>query len=55
MKLLKCKLCRGECDIINNKSINLKIKCRKCGFTNENEQKTFPEVIIIRKKNSDTI
>lgn len=51
MKLLKCKLCRGEVDIIGNeKSVNKKIKCRKCGFSNENDQKSFPEVIVIRKK-----
>lgn len=50
MKLLKCKLCSGEVDIIGNeKAINKKIKCKKCGFTNESESK-FPEVLIIRKR-----
>jgi hypothetical protein len=50
MKLLKCKLCSGEVDIIGNeKAINKKIKCKKCGFSNENESK-FPEVVIIRKR-----
>ncbi len=50
MKLLKCKLCSGEVDIVGNeKVINKKIKCKKCGFTNESESK-FPEVVIIRKR-----
>lgn len=50
MKLLKCKLCSGEVDIIGNeRSINKKIKCKKCGFTNESECK-FPEVVVIRKR-----
>jgi uncharacterized Zn finger protein len=53
MKLLKCKLCSGEVDIVGNeKTINKKVKCRKCGFTNsstESEQK-FPEVLVIRKR-----
>jgi hypothetical protein len=50
MKLLKCKLCSGEVDIIGNeRSINKKIKCRKCGFSNEIESK-FPEVFVIRKR-----
>ena len=51
MKLLKCKLCRGEVDIIKNeRAVHKKIKCRQCGFTNENEvEKKFPEVIVIRR------
>ncbi len=50
MKLLKCKICLGEVDIIgNDRSICKKVKCRKCGFTNEAEQKG-PEVVIIRKR-----
>lgn len=50
MKLLKCKLCLGEVDIIGNeRAMNKKVKCRKCGFTNENENKG-PEVLVIRKR-----
>ena len=53
MKLLKCKLCSGEVDIVGNeKAINKKVKCKKCGFTNgstDSEQK-FPEVLVIRKR-----
>ena len=38
MKILKCKLCMGEVDIVGNeRSICTKIKCRKCGFTNGTE------------------
>ena len=53
MKLLKCKLCHGEVDIIgNHRAVLKKIKCLKCNYTNseEKEQKA-PEVLIIRKKN----
>lgn len=52
MKLLKCKNCRGEVDIVNNeRAINKKIKCRQCGFTNVGElEQNGPEVIIIRKR-----
>ncbi len=51
MKLLRCKLCRGEVDIIGNeKSIKKKVKCQKCNFTNDSEQKDYPEVIVIRKR-----
>jgi len=53
MKLLKCKLCSGEVDIVGNeKTINKKVKCKKCGFTNapiESENR-FPEVLVIRKR-----
>lgn len=52
MKLLKCKLCRGEVDITNNdRAVFKKIKCRQCGFTNENEPNSkSPEIVIIRKR-----
>ena len=52
MKLLRCKLCSGECDIINHeRSINKHIKCRDCGYSNENERaRKGPEVVIIRKR-----
>jgi len=50
MKLLKCKICMGEVDLVNNdRAVNRKVKCRKCGFTNENER-SGPEVVIIRKR-----
>lgn len=54
MKLLKCKLCAGEMDIVGNeRSINKKVKCRQCGYSNENENdygRKGPEVVIIRKR-----
>lgn len=53
MKLLRCKLCCGEVDIIGNERIiQKKIKCRKCGFTND-EQKLVTEVIVIKKRNKN--
>lgn len=55
MKLLKCKLCRGECDIVSGeRSIYKKIKCRQCGYTNNSEsERKGPEVVIIRKRNTE--
>ena len=54
MKLLKCKLCRGEVDIIGNeKAVQKKIRCRKCGFTNDDDQKSVTEVIVIKKRNKN--
>lgn len=51
MKLLRCKLCRGEVDIIGNeKAVQKNIKCRKCGFTND-DQKLVTEIIVIKKRN----
>jgi hypothetical protein len=51
VKILKCKLCDGEVDIIaNHRSVSKKIKCRKCKFTNLNDKPSEPEVVIIRKK-----
>jgi DNA-directed RNA polymerase subunit RPC12/RpoP len=50
MKLLKCIVCAGEVDLVGEEhSINRKVKCRKCGFTNEVENKG-PEVVVIRKR-----
>lgn len=50
MRLLKCKLCAGEIDIVGNEhSIFKKIKCKYCGFAN-NDEKKYPEVIVIKKK-----
>lgn len=49
MKILKCKFCKGEAEIVGtDKSIHKKIKCLKCGFTNETEKKNT-EVVIIRR------
>lgn len=56
MKFLKCIFCDGELDILspNDRSINKKTKCRKCGFSNaENAEKKEPEVLIIRKRTSE--
>lgn len=52
MKLLRCLLCRGEMDIVGGeRSIHKKVKCRECGFTNENEpQRKMPEVVVIKKR-----
>lgn len=53
MKFLKCIFCDGELDILfNDRSINKKVKCHKCGFSNANEssEKKEPEVLIIRKR-----
>ncbi len=50
MKILKCKICNGEIDIIGNeKAVNKKVKCRRCGFSNLNEKE--PEIFVIRKRN----
>ena len=54
MKLLKCKLCAGEVDIVGNtRLINKKIKCRKCGFSNlkEDSKKITTEIVVIKSKN----
>lgn len=54
MKLLRCKVCCGEIDIIGtNKSILKRIKCKKCGFNNfkqfaENKPKKSTEVIVLK-------
>lgn len=51
MKLLKCKFCKGEVDVINNDhSVNKKVKCTRCGFTNVTETRAEPEVFVIRKR-----
>lgn len=47
MILLRCKLCRGEVDIIGNGHlVYKKVRCLKCGFTNDKA----PEVVIIKRK-----
>lgn len=52
MKFLKCKLCSGEVDVVGNeRSINKKTKCKKCGFTyGAPVESKGPEVIVIRKR-----
>lgn len=51
MKLLKCKICLGEVDIVGNeRAVNKKTKCRKCGHTNDSHENRGPEVVIIRKR-----
>jgi DNA-directed RNA polymerase subunit RPC12/RpoP len=55
MKLLRCIICEGEIILVDSAdhSINRKVRCKKCGFTNcgEHLQKKEPEIIIIRKRN----
>jgi hypothetical protein len=52
MKLLRCKLCRGEVDIIGGEhSVIKKVKCTQCGYSNEGDSnRTMPEVVIIKKR-----
>lgn len=53
MKLLKCKICLGEVDLVGNeRSIERKVKCHKCGFTNVNVEKvsSSPEVIVMNRR-----
>lgn len=53
MKLLKCKLCNGETDLVGNeRSVERKVKCQKCGFTNANVEKmsSGPEVIVMNRR-----
>ena len=54
MKFLKCKICGGEADIVgNDRAINKKIKCCKCGFSNNTESRG-PEVVIINRRKGHT-
>jgi hypothetical protein len=51
MKLLKCKVCRGEVDIVDqDRSIGKKTKCRKCGYAYQPPVEKEPEIVIIRKR-----
>lgn len=52
MKLLKCRVCSGDMEIVGNeRAINKKVKCLKCGFTNANEQgRKEPEVVVLKKR-----
>jgi hypothetical protein len=50
MKLLKCLICNGEVDVIDaERMVNKKVKCQKCGFTNQ-EEKPVVEVIIGKRR-----
>lgn len=52
MKLLKCIVCLGEVDFVGpERATNRKVKCRKCGFTNESaSENKGPEIVVIRKR-----
>jgi hypothetical protein len=52
MKLLKCIVCLGEVDFVGpERATNRKVKCRKCGFTNESvAENKGPEVVVIRRR-----
>lgn len=54
MKLLKCKLCSGEMEIVGNeRAINKKVKCLKCGYTNANDAaRKETEVVVLKKRPS---
>ena len=53
MILLKCKLCAGEVEIVgNDRSVNKKIKCLKCGFTNLDTMSKGPEIIVMRRRSN---
>lgn len=53
MKLLKCKVCGGEVEIINNdRSVNKKIKCLDCGFNNIDENTSKKIEIVVLKRRS---
>jgi hypothetical protein len=54
MKLLQCIVCDGEIDIINSdRSVNKKVKCKSCGFTNIESQPKTPEVLVIRRRSHE--
>lgn len=52
MKLLRCKMCRGELDVVSNeRGVNKKVKCRQCGFNNMDEpEKKGPEIVVIKRR-----
>ena len=52
MKLLRCKLCKGEMDIVAGEhAINKKVRCRSCGYNNVDvPDKKSPEIVILRKR-----
>ena len=55
MRLLKCKLCGGECEFVGNEhTVQRKVRCLQCGFNNLDEEKKGPEVIIRKRPQNDT-
>jgi ribosomal protein S27E len=49
MKILKCKVCDSEVDVIgNDSSVKRKIKCSRCD--KDIVETTGPEIIIVRKR-----
>lgn len=52
MKLLKCKLCGGECEFVGNEhSVSRKVRCLACGYNNLDEpEKKGPEIVVIRRR-----
>jgi hypothetical protein len=51
MKLLKCKICLGEVDLVGDPhTMERKVKCRKCGFSNDKEKTPIVEVITINRR-----
>lgn len=51
MKLLKCKICMGEVDIVgNDRSINRKVQCHKCNHTTSEPERKGPEVVILKRR-----
>lgn len=57
MKILKCKLCSGEIDILySDHPVLKKVKCLNCGYSNAKDVgssplKSKPEVEIIVARN----
>jgi RNA polymerase subunit RPABC4/transcription elongation factor Spt4 len=53
MSFLRCKICDGEIDILDNdRSVNKKTKCRQCGNPATTQEIRGPEVIVIRKRSN---
>ena len=52
MKFLKCLICQGEIDIIDSSAaLDKKVKCRRCGFSNRQENRNpEPEIVIMRRR-----
>ncbi len=54
MKFLRCLLCRGEVDIIGGGfSVNKKVKCRQCNFSNFNDEVKSPEIVFLKKRDKN--
>lgn len=51
MKLLRCKVCKSEVEIVGNKnSICKKIQCTKCNFTNLDVVEEKKPIVILKKR-----